>query len=256
MRLGPFSLAAMPPVAHAFDCRAEEPCTDHRSCFCVTTKSVRPTDLSLSCGAAPVPQRQSGAPLAATNVKTAGCVCKRRDAVRLGRKEGLQPRASERPADSCSEKLGSSLPTLPSTQRPRTTSMPARRSSVLARESFPTLSTSIVLSSVTTCEAFATESLGSPVVLVESSTLPGASAQARLLVSGTQTTVAILLRFSASPCTTTTGLRNPGSDPLGTPSSAHHTSPCEITTPLSPEYAEQRFGQTGRFVRRCDRTLD
>jgi len=53
----------------------------------------------------PVGQRQSGAPLAATNVKTAGSVCKRRDAARLGRKEGLQPRASERPAVGCSEKL-------------------------------------------------------------------------------------------------------------------------------------------------------
>ncbi len=51
-------------------------------------------------------QRQSGAPLAATNVKTAGCACKRRDALRLGRKEGLQPRANERPAVGCSEKLG------------------------------------------------------------------------------------------------------------------------------------------------------
>jgi hypothetical protein len=52
-----------------------------------------------------VRQRQSGAPLAATNVKTAGRVCKRGDAVRLGRKKGLQPRASERPAVGCSEKL-------------------------------------------------------------------------------------------------------------------------------------------------------
>jgi hypothetical protein len=51
--------------------------------------------------------RQSGAPLAATNVKTAGSVCKRRDAVRLGRKQGLQPRANERPAAGCSEKLAS-----------------------------------------------------------------------------------------------------------------------------------------------------
>ena len=67
---------------------------------------VRLTDLSLSRGEAPVTQRQSGAPLAATNVKTAGSVCKRRDAMRLGRKEGLQPRASERPAVGCSEKLG------------------------------------------------------------------------------------------------------------------------------------------------------
>jgi hypothetical protein len=54
----------------------------------------------------PVRQRQSGAPLAATNVKTAGSVCKRRDAVHLGRKEGLQPRPNERPAVGCSEKLG------------------------------------------------------------------------------------------------------------------------------------------------------
>ena len=54
----------------------------------------------------PVCQRQSGAPLAATNVKMAGSVYKRRDAVRLGRKKGLQPRANERPAVGCSEKLG------------------------------------------------------------------------------------------------------------------------------------------------------
>ncbi len=52
-------------------------------------------------------ERQSGAPLAATNVKTAGSVCKRRDAARLARKKGLQPRASERPAVGCSEKLAS-----------------------------------------------------------------------------------------------------------------------------------------------------
>jgi hypothetical protein len=49
--------------------------------------------------------RQSGRPLAATNVKTAGCACKRHDAVHLGRKEGLQPRVYERPAVSCSQKL-------------------------------------------------------------------------------------------------------------------------------------------------------
>jgi hypothetical protein len=66
---------------------------------------VRLTDLSLSRGEAPEDQRQSGAPLAATNVQTAGSVCKRRDAVRLERQEGLQPRANERPAVGCSEKL-------------------------------------------------------------------------------------------------------------------------------------------------------
>ena len=50
--------------------------------------------------------RLSGRPLAATNVKTPGSVCKRRDAVHLGRKKGLQPRASERPAVACSAELG------------------------------------------------------------------------------------------------------------------------------------------------------
>ncbi len=129
-------------------------------------------------------------------------------------------------------------PPRPSAQRPRTTSMPESSSSVFAREIFPTRFARTALSRVTTCETFATESFGSPVAPAESSTLPGASAQTRLLVSGTQTTVAILLRFSASPCTITTGLRNPGSDPLGKPRSAHQTSPCEITTPFSPGCAE------------------
>jgi hypothetical protein len=46
--------------------------------------------------------RQSGRPLAATNVQTAGSVCKRHDAVHLGRKKGLQPRANKRPAVACS----------------------------------------------------------------------------------------------------------------------------------------------------------
>jgi len=63
--------------------------------------------LSLSCGEAPDAERQSGAPLAATNVKTAGSACKRRDGVRLERTEGRQPRANERPAVGCCEKLGS-----------------------------------------------------------------------------------------------------------------------------------------------------
>ena len=54
---------------------------------------VRLTDPSLSCGEAPRASGPSVAPLAATNEQSAGGVCKRRDAVRLARKEGLQPRA-------------------------------------------------------------------------------------------------------------------------------------------------------------------
>jgi hypothetical protein len=50
--------------------------------------------------------RASGATLAATNDLSAGSFCKRRDAVTLARKKGLQPRANERPAGSFSFKLG------------------------------------------------------------------------------------------------------------------------------------------------------
>ena len=82
---------------------------------------------------------------------------------------------------------------------------------------------------VTTCETFAAESLGRPVIRAVSSTLPGASAHRRLLVSGTQTTVATRLRFRASPWITTTGRRNPGPEPVGAGNSAQHTSPWEIT---------------------------
>lgn len=114
--------------------------------------------------------------------------------------------------------------------RPKTTSNPARTSSSFARVSFPTRSVSTSLSSVMTCDTFATESFGSPVLPDRSSTLPGASAHARLLVSGTQTTVASLLRFSGSPCTMTTGRRKPGAEPTGEARSAHHTSPCATTT--------------------------
>jgi len=73
-------------------------------------------------------------------------------------------------------------------------------------------------------DTFATESFGSPVSFVGRRTLPGASAHARLLVSGTQTTVAILLRFMWSPWTTITGRRKPGSEPLGSARSASRTT--------------------------------
>ncbi len=58
----------------------------------------------------PVCGRASGATLAATNDLSAGSVCKRRDAVTLGRKKGLQPRANERPAGSFSFKLARAYP--------------------------------------------------------------------------------------------------------------------------------------------------
>jgi len=66
--------------------------------------------------------------------------------------------------------------------------------------------------------------------LAGTNVFPGASAQTRLLVSGTQTTVAIRLRFKGLPWTTTTGRRNPGPNPAGSGNSAHQTSPCLIST--------------------------
>jgi hypothetical protein len=45
------------------------------------------------------------------------------------------------------------------------------------------------------CDALATESFGRPATFAGRSTFPGARAQVRLLVKGTQTTVAIRLRF-------------------------------------------------------------
>ena len=82
----------------------------------------------------------------------------------------------------------------------------------------------------------ATESFGRLVRLVrlvrldDKKTFPGASAQYKLLVNGTQMTVAIRLQFKESPCTTITDRLNPGSEPVGSERSAHHTSPRLITT--------------------------
>jgi hypothetical protein len=87
-----------------------------------------------------------------------------------------------------------------------------------------------VLSNVTIWETLATDSFESPVTPGGSSTFPGAVAHFMLLVRGTQTTVAIRLRFNASPCTTTTGRRNPGPEPRGSGRSAHQTSPCAMLT--------------------------
>jgi len=109
--------------------------------------------------------------------------------------------------------------------RPSTTSIPESTKPSCAWGNLPLRAVSSALSKLTIWETLATESFGSPVKRGESVTLPGALAHLRLLVSGTQTTVAIRLRFSASPCTTTTGLRNPGPEPVGSGRSAHQMSP-------------------------------
>lgn len=74
-----------------------------------------------------------------------------------------------------------------SSQRPNTTSTPDRIDSSLARLILPTASPRTVLSRARIWETFATESFGRPVACADKSTLPGASAHFKLLVSGTQT---------------------------------------------------------------------
>ncbi len=118
---------------------------------------------------------------------------------------------------------------------PRTTSIPESTSSSLASGSLATRLVRRSLSTLTIWDTFATESFGRLVRCAGSDTFPGAPAHLRLLISGMHTTVAMRLRFNASPCTTTTGLRNPGPEPAGAGRSAHQTSPCEITTRFAPE---------------------
>jgi len=122
--------------------------------------------------------------------------------------------------------------------------MPARTRSVFARESLPRRSVSNDLSIATVCETFATESFCRPVRRDWRSTFPGASAHFRLVVSGTQRTVAILLRLKESPCTTTTGRRNPGPEPVGSGRSAHQISPWKITIQLATELSLKRERRT------------
>lgn len=117
---------------------------------------------------------------------------------------------------------------------PRIVSIPASTELRWDSGSLPTRSVSSSLSMLMISETFATEGFGRPVTCADGRIFPGAIAHFRLLVSGTQTTVAMRLRFTASLCTTTTGLLNPGPEPAGVGRSAHHISPCEITTRCAP----------------------
>jgi hypothetical protein len=110
-------------------------------------------------------------------------------------------------------------------QRPSTTSIPARTRSSFLAGSRPVRSVRSARSRVTTWDTLATDGLDKPVARSSRDTFPGAFDQRRLLVSGTHTTVLMRLRLSASPWTTITGRRNPGSEPCGSGTSAHHTSP-------------------------------
>src|SRR5258708_1714252 len=118
--------------------------------------------------------------------------------------------------------------------------MPERIKSNWRLDSLPTASVSNARSRVISCEVFTTESFGRPVALADSNTLPGASAQRRLLVKGTQTTVLIRLRLRASPWTTNTGRRKPGPEPVGSGRFAQYTWPWAITIRRLRVYASRR----------------
>jgi len=134
--------------------------------------------------------------------------------------------------------------------RPSTMSMPTITWAKFFCDSLPVRSVRKARSTAMICDAFATESFGNPVALADSRTFPGARAHVKLLVSGTQTTVAILLLFRGSPWTTTTGRLSPGPDPPGSGRFAHQTSPCNAptTAPARGAGAAPPPWRTGRQV--------
>ena len=133
--------------------------------------------------------------------------------------------------------------------------MPERIKSSWRLDSLPTSSVSNARSNVMSCELFATEFYGRPVACAESITLPGASAQRRLLVNGTQTTVLIRLRLRASPWTTKTGLRKPGPEPVGSGRFAQYTWPWAITIRHLRVYVSRRRKWLGRDSQASTRRL-
>ena len=120
-------------------------------------------------------------------------------------------------------------------------SSPAKTSSSCFFETRPTRPVRAIQSRDTICETFATESFERPVLFAGSSTFPGASAHVKLLVNGTQTTVATRLLLNASSWTTRTGRRKPGPEPTGSGRSAQQTSPGR-----SPPGALQHAPRCGR----------
>ena len=115
-------------------------------------------------------------------------------------------------------------------QRPRTTSSPDSSSSSLARGSLPARSSSRLLVECDDLRDVGHRVLGKTCCPCGQKHVARRVGPPKVAVSGTHTAVARRLRFKASPCTTTTGRRNPGLDPTGAGRSAHQISPCEITT--------------------------
>jgi hypothetical protein len=98
----------------------------------------------------------------------------------------------------------------------------------------------MLLSSVTICDTFTTESSGSPVSEAETKTFPGAVASRRFLVMAATITVAIRLAVNASAWMIRTGRRYPAAEPCGLRRLAHQISPRCITSPLSTRHGTVR----------------
>lgn len=81
------------------------------------------------------------------------------------------------------------------------------------------------LSIVSSCDTLTTDARGRPASALPRRTLPGASANATLDVMTATTTVLIRLWLNELDCTTRTGRRKPGPEPVGGGSDAHQTSP-------------------------------
>ena len=118
-----------------------------------------------------------------------------------------------------------------SSYRSRTSLRPDSTLVTISPGSALTLSVRNDLSTVRICETLITESLGSPEALCSNMTFPGASSSRRLDVTAATTIVLIRLWLNGSLWSTTTGLLNPGPEPDGGGSDAHHTSPRRTTTP-------------------------
>ncbi len=111
----------------------------------------------------------------------------------------------------------------------KTNLSPSLRSLSCCEFNLETFSVRNALSSVMIWLTLITESLLSLDSFFGNKLLPGASISRRLDVMTAARTVFILLSLKLFEDTMTTGLRNPGPEPLGSASEAHHISPLFIT---------------------------
>jgi hypothetical protein len=94
-------------------------------------------------------------------------------------------------------------------------------------------------STVAICVTLTTESAASRPMSMGTATFPGSAASWALVVSAATVTVRSAERLYESALMTTTGRRNAGAEPLGSPRSAHQTSP-RLTAASRPRAPRRR----------------